>query len=45
VLKMQAQAASPGEEGRWEGPTGEEEVVSNPAGLSDGQPVRRGAEK
>jgi RND family efflux transporter MFP subunit len=41
VVKKQAKAPTSGEEERWEGITGQEEVVSNPAGLSDGQPVRR----
>jgi RND family efflux transporter MFP subunit len=41
VVKKRTKAPSPGEEGRWEGFTGEEEVVSDPAGVSDGQPVRR----
>jgi HlyD family secretion protein len=41
VVKKQAKAPSPDEEERWEDFTGQEEIVSNPTGLSDGQPVRR----
>jgi HlyD family secretion protein len=45
VLKKQVKSPSPGEEGRWEEITGNEEVVaSDPATLSDGQPVRGAAE-
>jgi RND family efflux transporter MFP subunit len=41
VLKKQVKSPSLGEEGRWEDVTGDEEVVaSDPAALSDGQPVR-----
>jgi RND family efflux transporter MFP subunit len=42
VVKWQRKPVSSGEEGRWEDFTGREEVVSNPAGLSDGEVVRRG---
>jgi hypothetical protein len=46
VLKVQAPAASPGAEGEWREVTGGEEVVaSDPAALSDGQPVRAAPEK
>jgi RND family efflux transporter MFP subunit len=38
VVKKQTKAPSDEEE-HWEGFTGQEEVVSNPVGLSDGQPV------
>ena len=45
VLKKQVKSPSPGEEGRWEDVTGDEEVVDgDPATLSDGQPVRGAAE-
>jgi multidrug efflux pump subunit AcrA (membrane-fusion protein) len=44
VLKKQTRLPSPGEEGRWENVTGDEEVADNPAGLSDGQAVRAAAE-
>ncbi len=40
VVKWQVKAGSSGEEGRWQDFTGREEVVSNPAGLSDGEVVR-----
>jgi RND family efflux transporter MFP subunit len=47
VLQKQARGASPGEEGRWEAITGEEEVVvaGDAASLGDGQPVRRARPK
>lgn len=45
VVKKQVQSPSPGEEERWEDVSGDEEVVaSDPATLSDGQPVRVAAE-
>ena len=45
VLKKQVKSPSPGEEGRWEDLTGDEEVVAgDPAALSDGQPVRGATE-
>lgn len=41
VMKKQAKAERPGEEGRWEDVTGDEEVVAaEAASLSDGQPVK-----
>jgi RND family efflux transporter MFP subunit len=45
VLRKQVKSPSPGEEGRWEDVTGDEEVVADPATLSDGQPVRAAAEE
>jgi multidrug efflux pump subunit AcrA (membrane-fusion protein) len=45
VLKKQVKSPSPGEEGRWQDITGDEEVVGDPAGLSDGQPVRTAENK
>jgi HlyD family secretion protein len=45
VLKKQVKSPSPGEEGRWEDVTGDDEVVGDPAGLGEGQPVRGAAEK
>jgi HlyD family secretion protein len=39
VVKQQTKPAKAGEEGLWEEFAGDEEVVSNPAGLVDGQPV------
>jgi RND family efflux transporter MFP subunit len=40
VLKKQARPAKPGEEGRWEDFTGQEQVIrSNAGSLTDGQPV------
>jgi RND family efflux transporter MFP subunit len=44
VLKKQVKSPSPGEEGRWEDVTGDEEIVADPAGLSDGQPVHAATE-
>jgi RND family efflux transporter MFP subunit len=41
VVGKLAKNPSAGEEERWEAFTGQEQVVSNPGGLSDGQPVRR----
>jgi RND family efflux transporter MFP subunit len=42
VLKKRVQSPSPGADGRWEGITGEEDIVAgDPAALNDGQPVRR----
>jgi len=45
VLKKQVRSPSPGEAGRWEDISGDEEVIRNPTGVSDGQAVRRAAEK
>jgi RND family efflux transporter MFP subunit len=45
VMKMQAKAPSSDAEGPWTDFTGQEEIVSNPSGLSDGQPVRRAESK
>jgi RND family efflux transporter MFP subunit len=39
VLKKQIKPAKAGEEGPWEDFAGDEEVISNPAGLGDGQAV------
>jgi len=45
VLKKQVKSPSPGEEGRWEDITGDEEVIAgDPGTLKDDQPVRRAAE-
>jgi RND family efflux transporter MFP subunit len=41
VMKKQTRISSTGAEERWEEFTGQEEVVSDPVGLSDGQPVGR----
>jgi RND family efflux transporter MFP subunit len=41
VLKKQLPAPAPGQEGRWEDITGDEEVVTgDPGALTDGKPVR-----
>jgi HlyD family secretion protein len=40
VVKKQVNPKASDEEGRWEDFTGEEEIVSEPTGLSNGQPVR-----
>jgi RND family efflux transporter MFP subunit len=39
VLKKQTKPAKAGEDGPWEEFAGDEEVISNPAGLADGQAV------
>jgi HlyD family secretion protein len=44
VQKKQVNAVSPGEEGRWEDITGDEEIVRNPANLSEGQAVQRSSD-
>jgi RND family efflux transporter MFP subunit len=41
VIKKQIQASSSSAPKRWEDFTGQEDIVSDPAGLSDGQPVRQ----
>ena len=41
VVKKLMKVSSIGEEERWEDFTGQEEIVSDPTGLSDGQAVRR----
>jgi RND family efflux transporter MFP subunit len=44
VLKKKSPPATTGAQGRWEDITGDEKIVgSNPAALSDGQPVREEA--
>ena len=40
VVKMQLAPPSAGEEAKWADVTGDEEVIGEPGGLSDGQPVR-----
>jgi RND family efflux transporter MFP subunit len=45
VLRKQVKSPSPGEDGRWEDISGDEEVAGNAAGLSDGQTIRRSSEQ
>ena len=45
VLKKLVKSPSPGEDGRWVDIVGDENVVGDPAGLTEGQPVRLQTDK